>query len=146
MDLGNLGIVVDGVFVAAEFGGKGGVDGKVEAGVLVKDELGVGAGIGKDETVFGEGGDGEGYGEAALLGAFEVSGTAHFHVFFGKLEAVFRSAEKVQALFRFLGNLLAPHKDAVGAFGTAANAATELVKLAETKSLGIFYDHEGSVG
>ena len=136
---------MDGVFVAAEFGGKGGVDGKVEAGVLVKDELGVGAGIGKDETVFGEGGNGEGYGKAALLGSFEVSGAAHFHVFFGKLEAVFRGAEKVQALFRFLGNLLAPHENAVGAFGTAANAATELVELAEAEAFGTFDDHHRGV-
>ena len=125
-----MGVVVDGVFVAAEFGGKGGVNRQGEGGVLVKDELGIGAGIGKDEAVFGKGGDGKGYWKTALLGPFEVSGAAHFHIFFGKFEAVFGCAEKVKTFFRLFGNFLAFHEDAVGTFGTATNAAAELVQLA----------------
>ena len=108
--------------------------------------LGIGAGIGEDEPVLGQGGDIEADGQAALLGALQVSGAAHLHVFLGQFKAVFRSAEKVQPLLALLGYLGALHEDAVGAFRTPAHAAAQLVQLAQAEALGTLNHHHRGVG
>ena len=108
--------------------------------------LGVGPGIGEDEAVLGQGGYVEADGKAALLGAFQVSGTPELHVFFGQFKTVFGGAEEVQALLAFLGDFVAFHQDAVGAFGSPAHASAQLMQLAQAESFGTLNDHHGGVG
>ena len=134
------------VFVPLELCGERGIAVLGEARVLVQDVLGIAAGVGQDEPVLGQGGNVEADGKAALLGAFQVSGAAHLHVFLGQFEAVFRGAQKVQALLAFLGHLGAPHKDTIGALRAASHPAAQLVQLAQAKAFRAFDHHHGGIG
>ena len=83
--------------------------GLFQKGVVVEDVDGGVAGGVEDGGVFVEVGDFEVDGEAALAGAFDVSGTSHFEVFFGELETVVGGAHEFDSLAGFFAEFITGH-------------------------------------
>ena len=142
-DLGPVGLVgVELTYSMGEDlafgGGEVGVGGEVGLGVV--------AGKLYDLAIVGEVGDVEVEGDAALLGSFDVAGAAQLHVFLGNDETVVGLGHDLESVPGVVAELELGHEYAEALVGTSAHAASELVKLRESESLGVFDDHDGGVG
>ncbi len=127
-------------------GGEGCVLGVLEVGVALEDAVGELAGAEEDFAV-GEAGDAEHGVGAALESAPGFAFAAHAEVDFGEGESVVGFAHGLEAFAGFgAWVFFAGEEDAVALFVAAADAAAELVELAEAESFGAFDDDDGGVG
>lgn len=80
-----------------------------------------------------------------LTGAEEIARAAEVQVGFGDFEAVVGAGHGGEAL---LGLVIGGvgNQEAVGGFGSPADAAADLVELGQAKTVGVFDHHDGGVG
>ena len=86
-------------------------------------------------------------GEAGLTCPEQLALAAQLKVLLGQLEAVCRLDERLQALAGIVGQLFLGARDeqAIGLFGAAADAATQLVELGQPEPVGLLDDHDRRV-